>query len=407
MVADVLLRLDSKDNVSDTLDVLRERTGLLIGPGVYSFSHKTVAEFLVAEAIVDGSIRDERGERMDRMRLFRNSNQDRWMVVCFLWAGLAPTVEFEQFILDLSNAESDENSWGLAFGLLRDQAERVSRELWKTCIAKFSEFKVAPSFRNRFNSPALGEYIPAPTISVRTIHDNIILHHILREAYDKGYFPDLLSLSARVNLNSALQWHVAIHPSYGDIWRVALKAPPGWPKGKSWTTVAASWSFRELLSLSKDLQSARLAELRQLWPTSDSELALVSLWVLSRKVLSDPEIVAAIRFLAGIEADKLSEARLLRSKRSLPPEHHEFFQNAVSAIESAVKAGIVSDNAIAEQALKCAKKLAERFSSVKFPPKTLRTEVLEEVDEEEFDEEETDDEEIDEEKIDEEEGVEN
>ncbi|WP_434417721.1 NACHT domain-containing protein [Nannocystis pusilla] len=401
MVADVLLRLDSKANVSDTLDVLRERTGLLIGPGVYSFSHKTVAEFLVAEAIVDGSIRDGRGERMDRMRLFRNSNQDRWVVVCFLWAGLAPTVEFEQFILDLSNAENDSNSWGLVFGLLRDQAERVSRELWKTCIAKFSGFKVPPSFRNRFNSAALGEYIPAPTIAVRSIHDNVVLHHVLRDAYDKGHFPDLIDLSARVSLNSALQWHVATHPSYGDIWRAALKAPPGWPKGKSWTRVAVSWSFREFLNLNRDLQSARLAELRQLWPTSYSELALVSLWVLSRKVLSDPEIATAIRFLAGIEADELSEARLLRSKRALSPEHHEFFQIAVSAIETAVESGIVSDKAIAERALQCAKKLAERFSLVKFPPKSLRNEVLVEFDEEETDEEETDEEETDDEKIDE------
>jgi predicted NACHT family NTPase len=45
---------------SEILMVLRERTGLLVGPGNYSFVHKSVAEFLVAEAVFQG----------DRMRLF-------------------------------------------------------------------------------------------------------------------------------------------------------------------------------------------------------------------------------------------------------------------------------------------------------------------------------------------------
>ena len=76
----------------DVLAFLRERTGLIVGPGVYSFVHNSVGEFLVAESVIQGEMRDETGKRLDRFYLFEHRDYDRWNTVAFLWAGLAPVV---------------------------------------------------------------------------------------------------------------------------------------------------------------------------------------------------------------------------------------------------------------------------------------------------------------------------
>jgi predicted NACHT family NTPase len=72
----------------DVLATLRERSGLIIGPGIYSFAHKSIAEYLVADAILQGDQWDEFGKRIDRFRLFEYRDDDRWNTVTFLWAGL-------------------------------------------------------------------------------------------------------------------------------------------------------------------------------------------------------------------------------------------------------------------------------------------------------------------------------
>ncbi|MDI1435174.1 NACHT domain-containing protein [Polyangium sorediatum] len=131
------LRLDAAPET--ILSALRERTGLLIGPGTYSFSHKSIAEFLVAEAILEGSQMDESGNRLDRFLLYRKKHEDRWNTVLFLWAGLSPARDVEEFVVLCLEA----GAWpdlSLALGILYDQEERMPSalqrracEAWLAC----------------------------------------------------------------------------------------------------------------------------------------------------------------------------------------------------------------------------------------------------------------------------------
>ncbi|MCT7953484.1 NACHT domain-containing protein, partial [Ancylothrix sp. C2] len=118
-----------KINVSlpeeEVLAGLRERSGLIIGPGIYSFVHKSVAEYLVAESVLQGDQRDESGRRIDRFCLFEHRDNDRWNTVTFLWAGLAPVADLESFIQECSSIKA----WNLAYGILTDQYERFSIEI--------------------------------------------------------------------------------------------------------------------------------------------------------------------------------------------------------------------------------------------------------------------------------------
>jgi hypothetical protein len=86
-VARVVEKALQESNIACPADyvlwLLRERTGLLIGPGSYSFVHNSVGEFLVAQAVFEGDQRDENEERIDRMRLFKERHNDRWNTILF------------------------------------------------------------------------------------------------------------------------------------------------------------------------------------------------------------------------------------------------------------------------------------------------------------------------------------
>jgi hypothetical protein len=112
--------MNIKVSATDALSILRERSGLLIGPGIYSFAHKSISEFLVAETVLQGDQLDNSGKRIDRFHLFEHRNDDRWNTVLFLWAGMTSFIDLKSFI---DQCVSDKN-WGLAYGLLLDQYDR-------------------------------------------------------------------------------------------------------------------------------------------------------------------------------------------------------------------------------------------------------------------------------------------
>ncbi|MBK9266374.1 MAG: NACHT domain-containing protein [Polyangiaceae bacterium] len=120
------------------LDELRERSGLLIGPGVYNFAHKSIGEFLVAETIVEANERDSAECRIDRMMLYKHRHEDRWMAVLFFWAGLAPAGEVEDFIQTCMKNADWENLL-LAMSLVDDQGDRLSPNLKGRLIDAFVE----------------------------------------------------------------------------------------------------------------------------------------------------------------------------------------------------------------------------------------------------------------------------
>ena len=102
------------------LDHLRERTGLLVGPGTWSFAHKSVGEFLVAAAIRDGDQIDNDGQKVDRLRLFKERHHDRWNTVLFFWAGLTTPGDLHSFIEQVID-EPEDADFVLAMSLIYDQ----------------------------------------------------------------------------------------------------------------------------------------------------------------------------------------------------------------------------------------------------------------------------------------------
>ncbi|OAI06077.1 hypothetical protein A1353_10360 [Methylomonas methanica] len=137
------------------IDHLRERTGLLIGPGTWSFVHKSVGEFLVAAAIRDGDQTDDSGQRIDRLRLFAERHNDRWNTVLFFWAGLTAPGDLQSFIERVIE-EPELEDFVLALSLIYDQLlpHRLS-ESWLTnhlldLFNKKLEIKIEKNSQTRF-----------------------------------------------------------------------------------------------------------------------------------------------------------------------------------------------------------------------------------------------------------------
>lgn len=108
-----------------TVRSLHERTGLLVGPGAYGFAHKSLAEYLVAEAVETGRHRTKRGERVDPLFLLARQESEDWRMVLFLWAGLADPAD----VVTLLRQCCQRGNESLGFGVLLDQFERLPDDL--------------------------------------------------------------------------------------------------------------------------------------------------------------------------------------------------------------------------------------------------------------------------------------
>jgi hypothetical protein len=106
------------------LPALSERSGLLQGPGSWSFMHKTIGEFFVSELICQGTTLLPDGRRLDRKELWNHRYEDSWTAVLFFWAGKASPRELEEFLDDLLNEGSD-GALRLLLSLQLDQGERL------------------------------------------------------------------------------------------------------------------------------------------------------------------------------------------------------------------------------------------------------------------------------------------
>lgn len=117
---------------TEVLEHLRERSGLLIGPGQYTFAHKSIGEFLTASACLEGIYRNVEGEKFNEDLLFANCEKDRWNAVLFLWAGLAPSLSVQEFIERLL----DRGSLSVAGGLMYDRRKFLDPEWLRTAFWK-------------------------------------------------------------------------------------------------------------------------------------------------------------------------------------------------------------------------------------------------------------------------------
>lgn len=159
-----------KAKPNQVLDMLMERSGLIVGPGIFSFAHKSIAEFLVAETVFQGDQHDVFGNRIDRFRLFEHKNDDRWNTVIFLWAGLAPFSDVEGFVEKCIEV----GDYSLALGMLNDQYERIPFNLMQELVLNITRVK---GFQEDSGfSVTLGILLSAPKIILQDKLKKLITH---------------------------------------------------------------------------------------------------------------------------------------------------------------------------------------------------------------------------------------
>ncbi len=125
----------AKDFAPAVLAELRERTGMLEGPGTYAFVHKSVAEYLFAVAVHDGHLRTIGGEPLDRHWLFQRRMEDRWLGVLYFWAGSATIQNLEALIVD-SGKDANPKARLLELALLYDQLDRLPKDFVREQIGR-------------------------------------------------------------------------------------------------------------------------------------------------------------------------------------------------------------------------------------------------------------------------------
>ncbi len=367
IVASTLERLRLSCSPTEALDVLRERTGLIVGPGIWTFSHKSVAEFLVAEAIVDGTVRDHHGKRMDRMRLFRHRYEDRWNVVTFLWAGLAPPVELEGFLEELGRDGDVERASELAIGLMSDQEDRSTRDQWRFWMARLSGMAAGGGEANFVCE--LGERARTPHRLLRTISGRNLSTFALRRLSLRDLTDVLQYLDPAVSKSPEVWWLVATsmpsHPQWTSALRNLASLQPN-EESQDRVIVAASWAIGPIVELATSTQERLMSQLREFWPLCRLGLALEVSYARALSSLSSLESLKFVLLqLSCTEIDNtpdrwLSNAHLrrFRTQRRIP------LATLVSDLHHAVSTGELPDDDATRRAIANAGILHQRQAAL-------------------------------------------
>ncbi len=120
------------------LSELRERTGMLDGPGTYSFVHKSIAEFLFAKILHDGHLKTSDGETLNSLWLFQRRHEDRWRGVLYFWAGLTAIKDLQTFI-ELIGENPSVRDVLLELGLLYDQLDRLPKTWLRGLVLRVNQ----------------------------------------------------------------------------------------------------------------------------------------------------------------------------------------------------------------------------------------------------------------------------
>lgn len=226
-VSDSLGVLNRSADPLELLSELRERSGLLVGPGTYSFVHKSVAEYLVAEAVVQGARRDPRGERIDRFYLFAQRGNDRWRVVLFLWAGLVPLADMLYFVDECLKV----GDLSLAYGLVTDQFDRVPaeyhRKMVKALRASGSVFEKGHySYMVPVENGYSGTAVEIATFKLVGISGSVNIFHYVRRLAADGLI-ELGEFKLMRGSCRTLFWlGIIVSSSDLEVWEYCLKRLP-------------------------------------------------------------------------------------------------------------------------------------------------------------------------------------
>jgi|GEM_PF-2667400 len=219
-----LLKLHKSFMPIEVLDLLRERSGLLVGPGIYSFIHKSVGEYLLAAAIVQGTHRDAEGTRLDSLHLFSCRNDDRWRVVLFLWAGLAPVTDVLSFI----ERTIDSGDIELAYGILSDQYVRFPPEVIRGLALRIPQFKKLNTGVHRYicSGPIDFVAIDTPEFSMQGLRYRKHISSLFFRLGEDGVV-GLKEFKKARGLFRKLLWVCLITGTPdGETWRYCAENPP-------------------------------------------------------------------------------------------------------------------------------------------------------------------------------------
>jgi len=253
----LLQRLSIPLSEEDVLAGLRERSGLIIGPGVYSFVHKSVLEYLVAESVLQGDQRDESGRRIDRFCLFEHREDDRWNTITFLWAGLAPVAEVESFIDECINAKTLD----LAYGVLYDQYNKFAPEIRRKLLlainrvdqdsVHYQQSYWGCSYTSRNVQPQDLE-LKIPSFSLRSLTRDPDSHDLIQRAVRDRTLTWSDSVFAKGQMRDLLWMCCANETQDIEEWKACLTDPcPNSSTEEAWLNWVAQYSFRGAL-LNKD-----------------------------------------------------------------------------------------------------------------------------------------------------------
>nr|VFK30851.1 MAG: NACHT domain-containing protein [Candidatus Kentron sp. MB] len=238
---------------SAVLATLRERSGLIVGPGLYSFIHKSVSEYFVAEAIIQGDTREPSGNRVDRFRLFEHRANDRWNVVTFLWSGFAPITDVESFVEECIKADAID----LGYGILFDQYDRFTHDFRRQCLIPLLAGEMACEFVAEAEWQLVWDFgwpeddnkpeLWIPSMSLRGLR-HAALHDLIKKATEDGTLTWADSQMTQGPFRDLLWMIVAI--SFHDLedWDACLRVhPPETAPTVAWHSCIAEWLMNRVM----------------------------------------------------------------------------------------------------------------------------------------------------------------
>lgn len=218
-----MVRMGVRDDPAVVLRMLHERTGLYVGPGSYSFAHKSIGEYLVAEAVVQGDRVGDDGKRVDQMRLYRERHNDRWRTVMFLWAGLAPVQEVEGFLGTVAE-RLDREEVGVLGGLLHDQAKRIPVASRRDLLERILRAPIEASTQTYYQVSVGGGYalpLDAPPLLSLSFGGHK-LDRLLGSALARGDLPIQWPQDGLSDVAAPILWVAMLRALAGSDVRVAL-----------------------------------------------------------------------------------------------------------------------------------------------------------------------------------------